>query len=423
MDIFISLVFVIELIFILIILVSINNKMNRVTAFALCSLVIIPFIVSYLELPLSLKIFIGVNWFWFSLTLSGGILSKKANYVEQKLSVTVLITAYKEPTIGRTIESVLNQSYPANRIIVIDDASGDDTAESARHYPVEVIERSVNMGKRMGLAEGIGMTDTEIVAVMDSDSILALNSLHEILKPFGDPKVSAVAGNVLVANNVQNIWVRFQDAWYYSSQKFAKQTENSLGVVTCCPGVFSAYRVSSIKPYLQNFADFKWRGRSYIYGDDRDLTNIALRVGKVIYQSSVIAYTEVPNNFAQFMRQQVRWKKGWLKGTTDALKFIHRKPLIGALYFYSQLFLVLTFPFFLTWTLLFEPIFFGVLPLICLGYMIGVGFIYAIDHYLHGGDALLVRPFLGVLLIPLMNLILPYAVISLFKKNQNWGTR
>ena len=50
-------------------------------------------------------------------------------------TVTVLIPSYNRASlIGETLESALNQSHPADEILVVDDGSDDATEEVARSY-------------------------------------------------------------------------------------------------------------------------------------------------------------------------------------------------------------------------------------------------------------------------------------------------
>ena len=70
----------------------------------------------------------------------------------------------------------------------------------------------------------------------------------------------------------------------------------------------------------------KFLGLPVTWGDDRALTNWALRLDYfTIFSDDVEAYTVVPNNFKQFLKQQIRWKKGWFVNSVFATRFIMKK--------------------------------------------------------------------------------------------------
>jgi len=118
-------------------------------------------------------------------------------------SMTVLIPAYnEEKVISRTIESILEASYPDKEIIVIDDGSKDRTYQIATgyvHRGVKVIRRP-NGGKATALNHGLLFARGEIIVVVDANSQNTKNTLVEFVKPFRDPSVAAVAGNIKELN-------------------------------------------------------------------------------------------------------------------------------------------------------------------------------------------------------------------------------
>jgi hyaluronan synthase len=75
-------------------------------------------------------------------------------------------------------------------------------------------------------------------------------------------------------------------------------------------------------------------GNPATFGDDRSLTNEMLRRYRVIYSSEAICRTLVPEHYGQFFRQQLRWKKSWLRECFRAGLFFWRKNPFAAFFFY-----------------------------------------------------------------------------------------
>src|SRR3954447_8262775 len=104
--------------------------------------------------------------------------------------VAIVMPAFnEEATIARSLRSLLAVDYPADKleIVAIDDGSTDTTLDELRAVEadaggrVRVIEFPQNRGKRAAMAAGIRATDAEIVAFVDSDSVLETDALRKLV--------------------------------------------------------------------------------------------------------------------------------------------------------------------------------------------------------------------------------------------------
>src|SRR6266496_4951951 len=85
------------------------------------------------------------------------------------LSVSIVIPAFNEgSTIGRVVAAA-RQQCPQAEVVVVDDASKDDTAEQAVAAGARVIRRPYNMGNGAGVKTGIRAAKGEVVLVLDGD--------------------------------------------------------------------------------------------------------------------------------------------------------------------------------------------------------------------------------------------------------------
>ncbi|MGE0815644.1 MAG: glycosyltransferase [Vicinamibacterales bacterium] len=96
--------------------------------------------------------------------------------------ITVLVPAYRHAAfIQATLDSVLAQTYPAFRIVVVDDRSPDDTAERAARLDdprITVTVNETNLGLGNSVLAALERIDTPYVALLNSDDLFAEDRLE-----------------------------------------------------------------------------------------------------------------------------------------------------------------------------------------------------------------------------------------------------
>lgn len=343
--------------------------------------------------------------------------------------VTIVISARnEEEAIEATIDSCFAAEYPEGKreVIVVNDGSTDRTQEaierSKKKHP-ELIAREIPpSGKREGMATGVRLAKGELIVFVDSDTFLFKRALREIVSGFQDPTLGAVSGQTLVANANLNFLTAMQDVRYYASFRLMKAAESVFGTVSCCPGCLSCYRKEYLLKILDPWLHQRFLGAKATFGDDRSLTNYILRDYRVLYNERAIGSTLVPETWMRFMKQQLRWKKSWLRETYIGCTFIWKKHPLGALSFILAAVCSIASPFAATRVVLFG----WLMPDSAVAYYIVGLILLGVAQSLF---AYLVRPsskwLYGVLLVPIQLIVMSpqtyYAMLTMRKNH--WGTR
>ncbi len=91
--------------------------------------------------------------------------------------ISIIMPAYNaQKTLSASIESVLSQTYPYYELIIIDDASKDDTVSIAEAYAstdarVRVLKNAENSGVAVSRNRGIEEARYPWIALLDSDDL------------------------------------------------------------------------------------------------------------------------------------------------------------------------------------------------------------------------------------------------------------
>ena len=225
------------------------------------------------------------------------------------------------------------------------------------------------------------------LVLIDSDSIVDKNAIESIIKTFNaNPEIGAVAGHAKLLNADRNFLTKCQDAWYDYEFNIYKACESYFGSVTCCCGCLAAYRRETIEEFVSLWVNredgIKYSSNSnsiddieesksinssssksgilstilskskpqptetqsqsslpfssltnkllkslasYDDSEDPTLTTYSLMKCKSAYVSNAVVYTDVPEKLNSFIKQQQRWKKGYLRANLFASTFFLEK--------------------------------------------------------------------------------------------------
>ena len=290
-------------------------------------------------------------------------------------SVTIIIPCFNEETwIQTTILSCLDQYYPVDKlkVIVVDDCSTDRSVEKIEELYQKLLKsederyrikdrfkyfvQEKNAGKRDALVRGVENTDTDLVMFVDSDSFLEPDAVVNLVQPFQDPKMGGCAGRCDVANTYTNALTEMQSVRYYIAFRIMKAAEGIFDAVTCLSGPLSCYRRDLVLKYKDDWINQRFLGHKATFGDDRSMTNFILRHNRCGYQDTAVCSTIVPRKHKVFLKQQMRWKRSWLRESLRAGLFMWRKEPYAAINFYIGLIVPMLAPVVVVYNLMWVPL-------------------------------------------------------------------
>lgn len=126
---------------------------------------------------------------WIILLFVLLVTSIKNRGSKTKMTVSVVIPAYNESKTVEKVIKVINSLDCVNEIIVVDDGSSDETADTAQNAGATVIVHSKNKGKGAAIKTGFENSTGDVVAFIDADlKNLTSRQVEKIVKPILDGK-------------------------------------------------------------------------------------------------------------------------------------------------------------------------------------------------------------------------------------------
>jgi len=103
------------------------------------------------------------------------------NLIRSQTKISVIITCYNYGHfLSEAIESVLNQTFEAPEIIVVNDGSTDNTAEIAARYPILIVNQN-NQGLPTARNVGISKSNGIYILPLDADDKLHPQYLEKVV--------------------------------------------------------------------------------------------------------------------------------------------------------------------------------------------------------------------------------------------------
>ena len=326
----------------------------------------------------------------------------------------------------------------------------------------KALERKGQLKQTSEIARG------EIYAFMDSDCDMAFDAVEKAAKIFhNDRKLGALTchGRVRDAQRGNTI-EKFQQVYIDISCRSIKAAESSFKSVTCCSGSLSFYRRVAIQDFIHDWANDTFLGIDFKFCTDRRMTAHILGTRTTIdslsdkkqlehmpilqtgdddietmkksldpdvefsdrpikwnveYSNSIKVNVGVPKTFESLAKQQIRWKKSFIRSLFATGGIYWKRPSFIALLYYIQTAMKLIRPYILFYTIAILPIkgdFTSMLFWIA-GVMF-TGMIYAVEYRLRNPDdgLWLYRPLFTFITTFVYTWFLIYSAITI--RNRTW---
>jgi hyaluronan synthase len=244
-------------------------------------------------------------------------------------TVSVVVPVFMEdPEVFERVLASIVHNRPDELLVVVD--GGDDEMAALARRWTDRVWQIPKAGKRAALALAIPETRGEVVFIVDSDTIFTGDTIRNAVKPFADPTVGGVTTQQRIFDADRN-FVRHCCDWM-EDLRFAISTpaQSSFGTVGCLSGRTIALRREILLDALDDFLADSFLGIRCEIGDDRCLTNLTLRRGyRTVYQSDALVFTDCPNSWTRFAKQQLRWARSSQRETLKGLRWLIRRPFLA----------------------------------------------------------------------------------------------
>lgn len=294
--------------------------------------------------------------------------------------ITVVVPAHgEEAVIVASVESLLQLTYPAYEVVVVNDGSRDETfaaladrfglepyAEAYRERietaPIRGFYRAPSApqlrvidkeqgGRADAVNAGVNAARSPLFCTIDADSILARDSLQRVVRPFlEDRSVVASGGTVRIANGcvirhgfLERVGlptrplVLFQVIEYLRAFLFGRVGWASFNGLLVLSGAFGLFHKETVVA--------AGGLRTDTLGEDMELVvrlhrvmRQAHRPYRVAYVPDPICFTEAPGNLRQLGRQRVRWQRGLGESLTMNTGLAFRGPVGWFSYLFHLIF-------------------------------------------------------------------------------------
>lgn len=342
-----------------------------------------------------------------------------------------------------------------------------------------ILHLSKSVGKKRAVEAASQIAKGEVYAFMDSDCDMDLDAVEIAAKIFmSDKQLGGLTGHVTVRNaNTGNILEKMQSVYADAACRGLKGAESSFSSVTCCSGALSFYRRECVQDFIHEWAHDKFLGMDFKFCTDRRLTAHVLNTARkkvkspvtimnshntgssgtelvqneymsrspllfpantygdspesspsssqgfwnVKYSYSIKVHVRVPNTLDSLIKQQIRWKKSFIRSLLTTGGSYWKRPAYIALLYYIQTAMKFVRPYIVFHALFMLP-FIGDVnsTLLWLAGILFTAMIYGVDYRLRnpGSTLWLYRPAFTLLTTFVYTWLLPVAMLTI--RSRSW---
>lgn len=244
--------------------------------------------------------------------------------------VLAIIPAYNEypqENLNACVRSLLNQTVPIDKIVVVDDGSVQPVVPF--YAPNVEWIRQNNTGKRGAQVTALRMFNRDefrFVLTVDSDSRPHPDALEHLLRAMTRRQVQAATGWLYCRNYAESWIARAADIDIGGSCVMMRASRSLLGALETTSGALAVYRSEILYDHLDEYAV------ECGTGDDRWLAMRALLRGEVVGVAEACVDTDLPSTLNGTFRQRLRWARSWWWMIPFAYARLSWKQLISPTY-------------------------------------------------------------------------------------------
>ncbi len=239
------------------------------------------------------------------------------------ITMTVLVPAHNEQaSIGATLDSLLQQTQPPERIIVVADNCTDDTASVARALGAEVFETVDNIDKKAGalnqaLAAHLdGLGDNDCIMIVDADTVLDPRFIEVGAQRLRDDRALMSVGGLFYGEGVGGLLGQFQRSEYV---RYSRELERRRGRVFVLTGTAAIFRPAGLRAIAAARGNLLPGVAGDVYDtaaltEDNELTLALKTLGALMcspHECRVV--TELMPKWRHLWNQRLRWQRGALE--------------------------------------------------------------------------------------------------------------
>ncbi|MGH2567405.1 MAG: glycosyltransferase family 2 protein, partial [Bacteroidota bacterium] len=144
-------------------------------------------------------------------------MAEKVPLVSSESRISIIIPVRnREAELSECLRPLFSVSPSPRDVIVVDDASTDDTAATAERLGAKVVRLTTNHDPNFCRNRGAEEATGDILLFLDSDVVVQPSTLQQIVESFQHRTIDAIVGlytvhhrHSNVASQYKNLWIRY----------------------------------------------------------------------------------------------------------------------------------------------------------------------------------------------------------------------